>query len=335
MASAAEKVQVCLPVYNGARFVTDTIKSLLQQTHLNLEVLVLDDASTDNTYEILLDLAKHDRRIVLYRNEENRGILYSRNHLYTLASARFIALADADDIFANNRIEDQLTYLLEHNLGMVSCAYSAFGEREFDFYPPEKHDEIHATMLLYNVILNPGVMLDREKVSLDDIKVDSAYRGAADYDCWLRLLDKTRVGCLPQKLVRYRIHAEQESSDNFARQQNAHLRILAREYGAIGFPYNKEALKVLIWPHLYGDTLDHRMLKNVGKFAHSLLKEIEQSQLPAKKSLSFAIDIRYKGISRRYAIKGLFLYLRFAGFKRLIAGHNLGMNFVHDCLFRK
>lgn len=335
MDNAADKVQVCLPVYNASRFVKETILSLLNQTHKNLEVLVLDDASSDDTYDILVEMAKRDPRLSLYRNESNQGILFSRNRLFELANARFIALADADDLFEPERIEAQLAYLKNHDLGMVSCAYHAFGDREFDFFPPEKHEDIHALMLLYNVILNPGVVVDTEKAALSELKVDTNFRGAADYDCWLRLLGKTRVGCIQRKLVQYRIHSQQESSDNFARQQDAHLRILAREYQILGFSYDREALKVLIWPHLYADTLDPRMLKSVGMFAHLLLKDIEQSQLRAKKSLSFAIDIRYKGISRRYAVKGLFLYLRFAGFKRLISGRNMGMSFVRDCLFRK
>ncbi len=335
MIDVMDKVQICLPVYNGANFIRETLETLVEQSYPNIEILVLDDASTDDTFILLSELASLNPRIKLFRNDTNEGILFSRNRLFELADARFVALADADDLFEANRIEVQLSYLKKHDLGMVSCAYSAFGDREFNFFPPEKHDEIHAYMLLYNVILNPGVMLDRERVSLADIKVNADYRGAADYDCWIRLLTKTRVGCLPQKLVRYRIHSEQESSDNFARQQDAHLRILAREYQTLGFSYDEDALKVLIWPHLYADRLSPRMLKIVGKFVHSLFNEIEQSQLPAKKSLSFAIDIRYKGISRRYAVKGLFLYLRFAGFKRLISGRNMGMSFVRDCLFRK
>lgn len=332
---AMDKVQICLPVYNGENFIRDTLKSLQEQSYPNIEILVLDDASTDNTYALLCELAEHDRRIALYHNDQNEGILYSRNRLFELAEARYVALADADDWFDPERIEAQLTYLKAHKLGMVSCAYHAFGEREFDFFPPEKHDDIQAYMLLYNVILNPGVMLDREQVTLDDVKVDTAYRGAADYDCWLRLLAKTRVGCVPKTLVYYRIHAQQESSDNFTRQADAHLRILLREYSRLGLKYDVQGLKVLIWPHLYADHLTKEQLTKVGRYVQQLLLSVKNSQLPGKKSLSFAIDIRYKGISRRYGFKGLCSYIRYAGLKKLLAGRKMGMSFVHDCLIRK
>ncbi|WP_417228654.1 glycosyltransferase family 2 protein [Amphritea sp.] len=331
----SDKIQVCLPVYNGSQFIRDTLETLLNQSYSDLEILVLDDASTDDTYEILQEFAAHDARLTLHRNDQNRGILFSRNRLFELADARYVALADADDLFESHRLEEQLAYLKKHDLGMVSCAYSAFGEREFDFYPPEKHDDIHAYMLLYNVILNPGVMLDRAKVALTNVLVDSRYRGAADYDSWLRLLNKTRVGCVPKKLVRYRIHKEQESSDNFLRQQNAHLRILSREYQALGLAYSQDALKVLIWPHLYADSLSIDQLKEVGIYVKTLFSDMDRIQLPMKSALSFAIDIRYKGISRRYAAKGLFFYVRYAGLKRLFSGRNMGFSFVYDCLFRK
>lgn len=329
-----ETVQVCLPVYNGSLYVRDTIKTLLNQTYSNLEILVLDDASTDDTYTILSELAAQDTRLSLHRNEQNMGILFSRNRLFELADARFIALADADDLFESNRIEEQLAYLKKHDLGMVSCAYSTFGEREFDFFPPEKHDVIHAYMLLYNVISNPGVLLDRSKMTLEDVLVDPAYRGAADYDCWLRLLSKTQVGCIPKKLMRYRIHKGQESTENFTRQQDSHLRILEREYQKLGLSYDKEALKVLVWPHIYGDGLDDNQLMKVGQYVKRMLADILSCSLCEKKSLIFALDIRYKGISRRYGVKGFYLYIKNSGMNRLLSGKNMGLNFIYDCFFR-
>lgn len=330
-----ETVQVCLPVYNGSLYVRDTIKTLLNQTYSNLEILVLDDASTDDTYTILSELAAQDTRLSLHRNEQNMGILFSRNRLFELADARFIALADADDLFESNRIEDQLAYLKKHDLGMVSCAYSTFGEREFDFFPPEKHDVIHAYMLLYNVISNPGVLLDRSKVMLEDVLVDQAYRGAADYDCWLRLLSKTQVGCIPKKLMRYRIHKDQESTENFIRQQDSHLRILEREYQKLGLSYDKEALKVLVWPHIYGDGLDENKLLRISKYVKLMLGDISSSSLPENKALSFALDIRYKGVSRRYGWKGFYFYIKYSGFRNFFSGKRFGLSFLYDCFMRK
>ncbi|SBS25451.1 UDP-Glc:alpha-D-GlcNAc-diphosphoundecaprenol beta-1,3-glucosyltransferase WfaP [Marinomonas aquimarina] len=330
-----DKVQICLPVYNGEQHIRETVETLLSQTYENIEILILDDASSDGTLEIVQELAATDGRIRIERNTQNQGILFSRNKLFDLCSERYIALADADDLYHERRIEDQLHYLKQHQLGMVSCAYEAFGERSYKITPPEYHNDIQANMLLFNVILNPGVLLDRTKVSVQHCYVDPEYRGAADYDCWIKLLNKTRVGCVPSSLVKYRVHAAQESTGNFERQKEAHLRVLAREYRALSLPFNRDALQTLIWPRLYADTLSLEDFKKLGSFLKGLFAEVDKSQIPAKNTLSFALDIRYKGVARRHGVKGVLLYLKYAGLKRLLSGRKMGMSFVYDCLFRK
>jgi len=334
MDRSTEKVQVCLPVYNGSMYVRDTLLTLLNQTHSNLEILVLDDASTDDTYEILNQLAEQDARIIVYRNEKNLGIVGSRNRLFSLCNARYIAIADSDDLHERSRIEEQINFLKENDLALVSCAYRAFGDRSFVFFPPEIHDEIEASMLLYNVILNPGVLIDCAKVKSEDLLVFEEYLGAEDYDCWLRLSKVYKIGCVKKILVNYRIHQEQESSENFIRQQNVHLKILENEYAFLNFEYNYEMLKLIIWPHLYGNGLDLSELKLLGGYVNKLISDIGESDLVSKDFFIFNLDIRFRGISRRYGVKGFILYMRYRGLKALVKGNKFGFSFFYDCFFR-
>lgn len=107
-------ISVLIPTYNVEKYIFEAITSILNQTYKNLEVIVVDDGSTDRTYEILTAIAATDSRIRVYRNKENKRIVDTLNTAYSYCTGDFIARMDGDDISTPNRLEEQLSFLLKN-----------------------------------------------------------------------------------------------------------------------------------------------------------------------------------------------------------------------------
>ena len=117
-------VSVIIPVYNVEKFVEQAIVSIIKQTYKHLEIIVIDDGSSDNTYKIVADLATQDPRIKPYKNEQNLKIVKTLNRALSLAQGEYIARMDGDDISALDRIEKQVAFLESNpDYGLVGCSY--------------------------------------------------------------------------------------------------------------------------------------------------------------------------------------------------------------------
>ena len=105
-------VSICIPAYNSAEYIKDTVESLLRQTYTNIEVVVADDCSKDNTCEILESI--EDSRLKIHRNEKNLGMVGNWNNCLRLGSGEFLKLVCADDMLDSNAIEKEVTALINH-----------------------------------------------------------------------------------------------------------------------------------------------------------------------------------------------------------------------------
>ncbi|MCM1323463.1 MAG: glycosyltransferase family 2 protein [Acetobacter sp.] len=108
------KVSIVMPVYNGAKYLDRTISFTLESTFKDFEFIVIDDGSTDNSYEILQRWAEEDSRVKVYKNLQNMGIAKTRNRGFELARGKYIAPMDQDDISLTERLELSVKYLDEH-----------------------------------------------------------------------------------------------------------------------------------------------------------------------------------------------------------------------------
>ena len=104
-------VSVIIPCYNAEKYVEEAIRSIMTQTYSNLEIIVTDDCSSDNTLMILETLAAEDSRIKVIKNEKNLKIVKSLNNMIEVAQGKYIARMDADDISLPERIEKQVSFL--------------------------------------------------------------------------------------------------------------------------------------------------------------------------------------------------------------------------------
>lgn len=108
------KISVLIPTYNVELYIEEAIDSILNQTYRNIEIIVVDDCSTDNTFNIVKKIAANDNRLKVYRNNENRKISYTLNKALEYSTGEYIARMDGDDISALDKLEIQMNYLKDH-----------------------------------------------------------------------------------------------------------------------------------------------------------------------------------------------------------------------------
>lgn len=205
-------VSVVMPNHEGARFVREAVASVLAQTHTNFELIVLDDASTDESWHILKDMESRDTRIRIMHNTHNRGIAAVRNLLLkeVSADARYIAILDSDDIMEPTRLEEQVAYLEAHPAtGMVGSWVTLIDEdgigsaiRKY----PHDSKEIQRTLLCTNPIAQSAAML-RTEVITEVGAYDERLSRVSDLDYWARVIKEGySIANMPEALIKYRIH---------------------------------------------------------------------------------------------------------------------------------
>lgn len=217
-------ISVAMSVYNGERFLALALESVLAQSFTDFELLALDDGSSDGSAEIIRRYAAADTRIrPIIR--ENRGLIASLNELLTLAEAPLVARMDADDICRPERFARQVAFLTEHpDYGVVGSWSEDIGEHgEALIRSGADHPLTHEEMLVAiesgeQLICHPAVMYRREVVHAVG-GYHAAFRHCEDLDLWLRLSSVTRMGNIPERLLRYRRYPDQVSARHSTEQQ--------------------------------------------------------------------------------------------------------------------
>jgi glycosyltransferase involved in cell wall biosynthesis len=199
------QVSVIMSVKNGEKQLEKAILSVFSQTYTDFEFIIMDDASTDRTSELLSEV--HDPRVRLLKNATNLGLTRSLNRAARIARGKFIARMDADDICLPRRFEEQVNFLESHpGHAVVGCSYSIIDDedrvvRTLDL--PERHQDITADLQTKNVIAHGTVMI-RKKV-FDELEgYDETFTYAQDYEFWLRLIERYKAANLKEVLYHWR-----------------------------------------------------------------------------------------------------------------------------------
>ena len=216
----SELVSVCLPVFNREEYVYNAVASVLDQCYTNIELIIVDDGSTDKTVEIVEGI--DDSRIKLVVHEQNRGIIVSRKTALDHASGKFIAIFDSDDICLPGRISKQVSVLNQGYdfCGGWSARFSAqspvAGLSTFEhIWPtPQTKEDAFAYLFKGSPVVNPSVMFSREFLDRTGEFYSQDDYPAADYALWAKLL--TSNDCkfmnIQLPLVAYRLHDKRASS---------------------------------------------------------------------------------------------------------------------------
>ena len=219
-------ISVCMPVYNAERYLTEAVDSVLAQTFGDFEFIIVDDGSTDGSREMLNHYASTDPRVRMIRRP-NLGVRKTLNDCLQLARGEFIARMDADDMCLPDRFELQVNYLRKHpDVVLLGCAYDLIdgaGRLLRHLKQPQDNDSLQQICLSGRTpICHPSAMMRREP-TLRVGGYDEEFTVAQDLDLWLRLGEVGKMACLPQTLVKYRLH-EKSISEAKQEQQVVNMR---------------------------------------------------------------------------------------------------------------
>jgi glycosyltransferase involved in cell wall biosynthesis len=214
------KVSVCVPAFNRAKYIGDTIRSVLAQTLQDFEIIVYDDASTDETAEVVAQLK--DDRLSYYRQPQNVGIAKNRTSCIRAARGKYIAWLDADDLYYPQAIETQSRLLDNHpNVALVHSAYDVIdhaGQKLPDWPPPFSEDTVEnapdalAELVQSNYICAPTVMV-RRVLQLEAGDYSKSLRDSSeDWEMWMRLAARGDIAYIAQRLAKYRVHESSASA---------------------------------------------------------------------------------------------------------------------------
>ena len=221
------RISVVMAVHNGERYLRQAVESILNQTYLDLEFIILDDGSSDSTPSILDEYAARDRRMVLVRNEANIGLARSLNRGLELAQSEYIARMDADDISLPGRLAAQVAFLDAHPdvgvLGTAACIINPLGNLGQEIKFPIDHALLRWRLCFFeNPIIHPTVMMrkaDVLKVNGYNPNLDTSQ----DHNLWCRLSGVTRLANLFDVYLYLRKHENGISSRKAAEQQKRGL----------------------------------------------------------------------------------------------------------------
>jgi len=214
-------VSVILPVYNGETYLREALESLTAQSHSNVEIIVVDDGSTDATSDILDECQKQDTRIVVVRTE-NRGLVPALNSAISQASGIYIARMDADDICEPHRIAGQADHLDRHpacvavgsNVLRIDDNGDALAKQPPDrtgTQLPDRSQGFTRFPPAPPTLVHPSAMIRASALQQVGGYRPMFKKGAEDRDLWWRLSELGKIECLPERLLRYRVHQSNRS----------------------------------------------------------------------------------------------------------------------------
>lgn len=204
-------VSVVMPVYNSATYLEQAIRSILNQTFTNFELIIFNDGSEDNSSDIIK--AIKDERIRFFDDSQNTGYVIRLNEGLRIAHGKYIARMDSDDIAYPERLAKQVAFMEIHTtVGVCGTAFQTFGSRNISANMPVEDSAIREFMLVHNPIGHPTVMMRKSVIDEYDLKYEQDYTPAEDYRMWYDFSKVSSLRNLPDILLDYRTHDNQISN---------------------------------------------------------------------------------------------------------------------------
>ena len=211
------KVSIILPNYNNEKYLKEAIESVLSQTYTNFELIIVDDASTDESLKIIKKF--NDERIKVITSEINRHVAYASNLGIQNATGEYIAKIDSDDIWEKTKLEKQIEFMDKHKeYGVCFSKVNIIDEKSenanvkyqaiFDLFDQAKNQSQKEWLNFFltkgNCLCNSSSVIRRSTFENIDGFFHLAYVGAEDYELWVRMVIRYPIYILDERLVRYR-----------------------------------------------------------------------------------------------------------------------------------
>lgn len=227
-------VSVIMPAYNCEAYVADALQSIIDQTYENLEIIIVDDHSTDNTWSIISEIAEKDKRIKPFRNKENLKIVGTMNFAIKESTGKYLARMDADDIRSLDSIEKQVDVLEKNDTIVIVGGASQICDENMNVLNERRYSlvdkDIRAKLFRYSPYTHGSIVMRADALE------DEPYRlnWAEDYDLYFRLGNRGQFANLNEVVYKLRTHPGSVSRSKAKYQEKLTLYIRLKavfEYG--------------------------------------------------------------------------------------------------------
>ncbi len=237
-----------MPAYNAGNFLSESIRSIQNQSYSNWELIIIDDASTDNSRKILRSFVKNDERIRLYFNQTNLGVSKTANIGISKANGKFIARMDADDIASFDRIEKQVEFLTTNKktvavggqCELININGKKIGEKKF----PLKNKEVKDMIFRSVPLQQPTLMVNKQLLPNKFVWYDEDYSSAEELEFIFRIFKFGNVQNIPNIVLKYRIH---EGNTSLINPKKTFFLTLVTRINAIGkYSYRPSLMGIFV-----------------------------------------------------------------------------------------
>ena len=272
------KISIVMSVYNGSFYLRESIESILNQTFVDFEFIIINDCSTDNSWEVMNKYAERDLRIILINNPANIGLTKSLNKGLKIAGGEYIARQDADDISLPDRLKIQANFLDFHpEVGVLGSNAKAIDEQgqylgacpiPIEHENTIEHESLQAYLLVNNCLYHSSLIARRSLIQ----KIggyDEELRYAQDYKLWWDLGQLSRLASLPDNLILVRKSDNNITTKNRLEQLLCSLKISlqAVEESLKGQSLDKDTYQKFWWAYL--QLIDRKAYEGFWPFYHS------------------------------------------------------------------
>jgi glycosyltransferase involved in cell wall biosynthesis len=280
---AAPLVSVLLPVYNAGPYLDAALGSILRQDYDRLEIIAIDDGSTDNSLQILQRYHQADNRVSII-SRENRGLIATLNEGLAIARGDLIARMDADDIAYPWRLSRQVSLFNQQpDLALCGAGVDFLLRNRIAKGMPDPVFEFGRLSILsmfFTIFMHPTVVYNRKVIKDDILYYDESYRHAEDFDLFRRLADRYPAAMIPENLIIYRIHDGSVTSRHRKEMRGTHLKIVAENLEREGLAQGTQDLRDI------SEAVSTDTVRRAAEFLLALEERI--SNLPAESRPSYA-----------------------------------------------
>lgn len=242
----SEKVSVCIPAYNNERDIAATIQGIIEQTYTNWELVIVDDASTDHTVNVVKQF--DDPRIRLYENPKNLGMVGNWNRSVELTTADYIKLICADDILLPESLEKEMAAIVSSPEVVMTINDSIMINRRqeklgyFGRYPLKGNMDgkklARKSLIMNNFFGMPCAVLFRKSAFEQVGGFDRQFQYILDFDLWLSMAQYGQVAVLPEKLNYFMLREDSNTGKVFSKENKAyyeeHVSLLKKHAKVLG-----------------------------------------------------------------------------------------------------
>lgn len=198
-------VSIIVPIYNAENTIDATINSVLSQTYINWELILINDGSIDKSHDLI---SIYDDPRIIYLQQNNKGVAFARNYGLSLAKGEFVAFLDSDDLWSNTKLERSIEIIEKNNCDLVYSNIKIFTKTindaaSYTYTEPIKENDNYLRLLIYDYI--PTLTVVVKKSILDKIGYfDTDLHGTEDWDLWIRIAKEHKIKFISDELAYYR-----------------------------------------------------------------------------------------------------------------------------------